>query len=456
MSRYKTVILALSLSLVLILFSFTFLKADEINSLNFSSNFSDSANFRKDEKISLTLQKAIEIALAKNKGILIIKEKVKESEQSIRIARSAYFPSLDLSSSYTHSSEVPSFNIPPFGTFKMGEEDNYTTSFSLTQPLYTSGRINLGYKQAKISYQKAKENLTTKKNEVIFKVKKAFYSALLAKENLNLVKEAQRQAQRHLNAVEGLYHTGRVSKFDLLTSKVEVANVKSEVIQAENTVRLSIEGLVNLLSLSTSSIQLKGEFKFEPMKISLKEAIEKALSHNSDINSLKLQENMAIISLQLARLTNKPSLSFVGNYKFSKPPEKSEWEKEWNINLILSITLFNGGKPQAIVSQRKSQLREIKLSLEQLKNGIVLQVKSAFWDMEAARQSILAQKENVGQARQALSIAESRYKNGTITNLEVLDAQLALTRAKVGYLKALYDYSIARAKLERLINIKGG
>lgn len=461
MNRYKTFILAVFLSLVMVLFSFTFLRAEEINkrevlfSLSFPSDPLDSVDSEKNEKLSLTLQEAIEIALAKNKGILITKEKIKEAQQSVKIARSGYFPSLDLNVNYTYLSEVPSFEVPGGGTVEMGQKDNYNIALSLAQPLYASGRISLGYKQTKLNYQKAKEDLSCKESEIIFEVKKAFYSSLLARENLNLVKESLEQAQRHLNVVESFYQTGRVSKFDLLTTKVEVSNIKPGVIQAENALRLSVEGLANLLSLPPASLKLKGEFKFEPIKIGLEEAIEKALSYRSDLKSLELQEKMGEISFQLAHLANKPSLSLVSNYQHSNPFKgKKEWGEDWNVNLILSMHLLDVGKSQAIVSQRKSQLSQINLSLEQLKDGIMLQVKSAFWNIKAVKQSILAQKENIGQAKEALLIAESRYKNGTITNLEALDAQLALTRAKVGYLKALYDYNIAQATLEKTINIK--
>ncbi|HHJ00957.1 MAG TPA: TolC family protein, partial [Candidatus Aerophobetes bacterium] len=88
-------------------------------------------------------------------------------------------------------------------------------------------------------------------------------------------------------------------------------------------------------------------------------------------------------------------------------------------------------------------------SLQQLEEGIILEVKRNFWEMKALEEVIYAQRKNVEQAQEALSIAESRYANGTATNLEVLDAQLALTRARTNYVKALYDYNVAKAKLEK-------
>jgi len=442
MSKYKSVISGMFPSLLLIFFlSISFSWAQE----------GSTTDVHKDEKILLTLQKAIEIALSENKGILVAKEKVKEAEQVIKIAKSN-LPLLDLSGSYTRLSEVSSISTP-LGTFEIGEKDNYSATLSLTQPLYTSGRIDLGYKQAKLSYQKEKENLNYKENELIFEVKKAFYLVLLAQENVKLFKDALKQAQRHLSIVEGFYRTGRVSKFDLLRAKVEVANLKPDLIRAENNFRLAKEGLAILLSLPAYSLKLSGEFKFEPIRINLKEALKQALSSRADLRSLELQKDIVKVYSRLAKLAHAPSLYLRGNYEYNKPSGgEDEWGEDWNAGLVLSLSLFDGGKSEAIIRQRESQLKEVELSLGQLKDGIMLQVKSAFWGMEVAEESISAQKENIREAEEALSIAELRYKSGMITNLEVLDTQLALTQAKMGYLKSLYDYSIAKAGLKKAMN----
>jgi len=462
MKKHKSVILSIFLSSLLIFIlgaCFSWAQEESVKKTLFTLNsFSTSLSSLKnsdsdDEKIYLTLQKAIEIALNENKGILVAKEKVDEAEQIIKIARSSYFPSLDLSGTYTRLREAPSMSIPFLGTFEMGKKDNYSAILSFTQPIYTSGRINLGYKQAKFGHQKEKENLNYKENELIFEVKKAFYSVLLAQENVKLFKDALKQAQRHLSIVEGFYQTGRISKFDLLRAKVEVANLKPNLIRAENNLRLAKEGLAILLSLPAHSIRLSGEFKFEPIRINLEEALKKALSSRNDLKSLNLQRDIIEVYSRLAKLAHAPSLYLRGNYQYNKPSGgEDEWGEDWNINLVLSLSLFDGGKSQTIIKQRKSQLKEVELSLGQLKDRIMLEVKSAFWGMEVAEESISAQKENIGQAEEALSIAELRYKSGMITNLEVLDAQLALTQAKMGYLKSLYDYNIAKAKLKKAMN----
>ena len=332
----------------------------------------------------------------------------------------------------------------------MGEQDTTSLTFSLTQPLYTGGRLTLNSKQAKLNYLRAEKELQQTQSEVIYQVKEGFYSVLLATKNLEIAQRALNQAKAHLEIVESFYKSGRASRFDLLRAKVEVANLKPDVIKARNNLSLARERLAGILSVPSSSLDLEGELEFKSLTLTLDDAIKIAFNSRGDLNSLKLQEEIAKVSLQVAKVRNFPSLSFVGNYQFTHPGEKEEWDKDWNISLVLSFPFFDMGK-RAFVRERESQLRQVQLAIKQLKDAIQLEVKKAFWDMEAAKEAIAAQKKNIQQAQEALSIAEARYRSGTITQIEVLDASLALTRARLGYTRALYNYNMAKAALIKAI-----
>jgi len=399
---------------------------------------------------SLILEEAIRVALANNREILIAKEKIEEAKQRIKEAKTGYFPTINLGGTYTHLNEAPSMVIPGYGSVEMGQADNYLSKLSINQPLYTSGRLSYANKGASLYYQKLQEDLKNVQNKITFQVKKAFYAVLLAQENVEVTEKALDQAKRHLAVVEDSFKVGVVSKFDLLRTRVEVANLKPDLIQARNDLRLSQESLANLLSLPSTSLKLEGELSLEPLKISLEESIDKASKERGDLKSLKLQKEMLEAALKLAEVQNKPNLALVGNYQYQNPSGgEDKWGEEWNLNLVLSIPLFDGWANRARVAQRRSQVKQINLSLEQLEAVIDLEIKKAFWDLEASEERIYAQKKNIEQAKEALSIAEVRYKSGTITNLEVLDAQLALTKVRLGYLKALYDHNVAMAELEK-------
>ncbi len=399
---------------------------------------------------ALTLDEAVRVALANNREILVAMEKIKEARQRVREAKAGYLPTVDLSGTYTRLSEVPSMSIPDYGSIEVGKADNYMSKLTFSQPLYTSGSLNYANKGASLYYQKSEEDLRNVQSKVTLEVKKAFYTYLLAEENVEVTEAALDQSRRHLAIVEGLFKVGVVSKFDLLRTRVEVANLKPDLIQARNNLRLSRESLANLLSLSSTSLKLEGELSFEPLKISLEVAIARALKERSDLKNLKLQKEMSEVAVKLTEVQNRPRLALIGNYQYQNPSGgEDEWGEDWNLNLVLSIPLFDGWANRARVAQRRSQIKQIDLSLRGLEAGIDLEIKKAFWDLEASEERIYAQEKNIEQAEEALSIADVRYKSGAITNLEVLDAQLALTRVRVGYLKALYDHNVARAELEK-------
>jgi outer membrane protein TolC len=101
------------------------------------------------------------------------------------------------------------------------------------------------------------------------------------------------------------------------------------------------------------------------------------------------------------------------------------------------------------VKQAKSGLRQIQIGMEQLKDGIQLEVRAAFLGFQESKELLNAQEETVQQAKESLRIANLRYKNGMITNVELMDAELAYTQAQTNRFNALHDYAIAVAKLER-------
>ena len=396
---------------------------------------------------SINLPEAMDLALKNNPQILMAQEKVRETEQAMKEAFAGYFPLLNLQGNYTHLGEPPKVYIPDWGEFEFGPQDTTAFALSLTQPLYTSGQISLANQQAKLSYQVAREDLKSTQSEIAFQVKQSFYSVILAQENLQITEQALGQAEAHLQIAESFYQSGRASRFDLLRAKVEMAKFKPEVIRAKNDLALAKESLAILLS-QPSSLEIEEKLKFEPGLLILDEALQAALAGRSDLKSLRLQGDMAGLSIRITQAVNLPSLSFMGNYQYTSSGG-SKWKNDWNVNLVLGFTLFDAGKNKAQVEQQRSQVRQMQLAIKQLRDGIQLEVKQAFWNIQAAKESLVAQEQSIQQAKEALSIAEARYKSGTITQVEVLDAQLALTSAQLGYTGALYDYNLSRANLTK-------
>jgi TolC family type I secretion outer membrane protein len=401
------------------------------------------------ERKELTIEESIEIALNNNKKILAAKERLGGAKGELIVARAGFLPTLSLGSNYLRLGTGQKMSMGGGSEIIVRAEDTYSATATIEQPIFTWGRILNGYRQASSNQKIQEEDYKREKNVLRFKVTESFYNLILAGELLKLSQESYAQMERHLRQVEDRYENGLASKFDLLRARVQLANLKPQLIRSRNSLTLAENYFRSLLGFpSQIEVRLQGELKYEPMETELSQAISKALENRPEIISLKETENIALAQVRLASASNKPMLSALYNYQFQRPYHwKDEWGKEWNAMVVLQFPIFSGFSTGGKVLQSQSQLREVNYNLEDKKEEIELEVREAYLNLRQEEETIISQRENVGQAEEAMQIAEMRYVSGMITNLEFMDTQLALTQAKTGYLQALANYLIAKAKL---------
>ena len=116
-----------------------------------------------------------------------------------------------------------------------------------------------------------------------------------------------------------------------------------------------------------------------------------------------------------------------------------------------TLPVFTGGSRLSKVSERRAQVKQTEFNRQQLEDGIKLEIKSGYMNLKQEEEILKFQDENRAQAEEAAKLAEERYKNGLITNLEYMDTQVSLLQAKTEHLFSLSRYLIARARLIQLI-----
>ena len=404
-----------------------------------------------EEMKELTLEKSIEIAFEENKQILAAKERLGIAKGELIVARAGFLPTLSLGGNYLRLGEGQKISVGGGSEVVVRGQDTYSATATIEQPIFTWGRTKNSYRQASSNLRIQGEDYRKERNLLRFKVTESFYNLILAEELLKLSQESYAQMERHLRQVEDRYENGLASKFDLLRARVELANLKPQLIRSKNSLTLAENRFKSLLAFpSQTEVRLQGELKYEPMEIELSRAISEALKNRPEIISLKEQENIALAGVRLASASNKPLLSAIYNYQFQKPYHwKDEWGKEWDAMVVLQFPIFSGFSTKGKVLQSRSGLREVKYNVEDKNEEIELEVREIYLNLRQEEETIISQRENVGQAEEAMRIAEKRYASGMITNLEFMDAQLAVTQAKTDYLQALANYLIAEAKLTK-------
>jgi len=433
----------------------------------------------------LTLQESIDMALAENLGVKTAEEKVETAKQKVSEARAAFMPVLSANGSYTYMGEIPTIEmefdpamlgIPPemmqmmggdaeaMGgdgptEIEMGFEDTYQAGLSIQQPVFTWGKIYNNYKQAKLSLEASRQELEGVKQKTILDVTTSFYSVLLTERLVKVAEMAVDQVQAHVKIAQDLVDAGMATNFDLLRAKVQLANIRSQLIRAKNGLKLSKDSFKNTIGMNLDSqINVRGELVYQPLELELDRLIDSAMVNRPEIKQLQFQEQVGERFVSIAKAGNKPNISLIGNYSYSyelKPDEEldifntDEWKNLWSVTLALQIPIFDGLATRARVKQAKSGLRQLQIGMGQLKDGIGLEVRAAFFGFQESEELLKAQEETVQQAEESLRIANLRYQNGMITNVELMDAELAFTQAQTNQFNALHDYIIAVAKLEK-------
>ena len=415
------------------------------------------------EKMTLTLMDSIQLALSQNPSHLASEERVEGAKSMIKEAAAGFFPSLSATGLRSLKEKVFTLEFPslipgePPQKIEMDFTRDNQFSFSLSVPIYTGGRLASGYQQAKYNHLSSEESLRQSEYMTVFNTKKAFYGVLLAQEFVKVSEEAVSVAEKHLRNVKILYEVGMASKFDLLRSEVQLANLKPQLIRAKNSIKVAELSLKILLGLDLDQpLEIQGELTYEPFDPNLEEALTSALIRRPEIQQIKYQKMMAGEMLKISKASKFPTVAIQGAYNVwadSLTFKEEDWQSYYSVNLALSVPIFTGFMAAAQIAQSKSVIKELEFSKKGLENMILFEVRQAALKLSEAKESLMSQEKNVEQALESLRIAELNFSEGLATTLDVSSVQAALTQAKTNYSQALYDYVMSRAELDKAVGI---
>lgn len=411
--------------------------------------------------VVLTLDDAIALALRQNPFHLASQEKIAQARAGVRQAVSGFLPTLNAQGSDTLEEKLFVLEFPsmvpgqPPTRMSIDFTKDYQMSFAFGLPLYAGGRLTAGYKQARYGLQASQESVRLSEQETVLEAKRAFFGYLLAKEFSAVAEEGLALAEKFRQNVQNLHAVGMASKFDLLRSEVQAANLRPQSIRAKNSVEVAALGLKTVCGLELDTpIEVRGELVTPPLDAEARDIVAEAMEMRPELRQLDLQRRMAGEALKMARGSALPTLALGGQYNVWADAlnlRKGTWQNYYTVSLSLSVPIFNGFDAQARIGQSKAAIRELEWSRKGLTNAIAFEVRQAALNLNQARETLVSQEKNVEQAREAVRIAELNYAEGLATNLDVSTAQVALSQARTNYSQALYDCVISQAQLEKAV-----
>ncbi|MDH3253111.1 MAG: TolC family protein [Ignavibacteria bacterium] len=414
---------------------------------------------------SLTLEQAVLSALTGNRELLTSKLEVEKAEARVSEAVGFALPTLDLQASYTRALKKPVFYLPDFQDpasgritpIEIGSTHQFDMTLTAEQVLFNS-TVFIGLGTARTYLDVTSELYRAKKVETVTKIRRAFYAVLVSSAVLDMMRENLENASENLRNVQLLTAQGLVSEYDQLRAEVGLENIRPEVIKAENNHRLSLNNLKVMMGMRfEEEINVQGTLEFEPVDDNvLQSALSTVLQDNPSLRALRKQAEVNDAFVSVERADYLPKLSAFGNLQYSAQNNMlrislPDFIGSSVVGLRLSMNLFRGLQTNARVEQAQIDLQQSKEMILDLENTLQTSVESILSQLTRARERVEAQVRTVEQAEKGYHIATIRFTSGSGTQLEVHDAQLALTQAKVNRIEAVYDYLVASADLDQVL-----
>lgn len=416
------------------------------------------------DTLVLTLSSAVQKAFSDNQNLAQNYLDVERAERESGIATGRFIPTVNIGGNYTRNIKRPVFFIPEGSAFgggqsnviEVGFDNSFTGTLEGSVPVFNL-ELYRGLQLARLSQEIAEMNLQAAKNELEAQVKQAYLNALIAKELVIVQLLSLENAKRNLEDIKNQYEEGVAAEYDYLRSRVNVENIRPNVVEA----RINYQAALNQLRLLTGTpadrpMELDGGNVQYYQQVGNLDLKPYSVTENPELKALHLQEKIRETEVELQQAGLYPSLNAFGNYQYLGQENHLNladyrWVNTSQVGLNLNFSLFQGLIRRRQIQQTEIQQQIVQRQYEYLENSLNVQAEDALNRLRLARTSIEAQRDNVQLAEKAYEIAQVSYRNGIARLIELNDAEFALTEARVNFITAINNYLGALVEYERIL-----
>lgn len=409
--------------------------------------------------LTLTLDKALEIALDENPTIKVAAEEIALKKVASKEAWQSLLPEASLNGSLDHTIKAAEMKLNDM-SFKMGQDGTNTANagLSINLPLFAPA-VYRAMSMTKTDIELAVEKSRASELDLINQVTKAYYQLMLAQDSYEVLQGSYKLAEDNFNVVNAKYQQGAVSEFDKISAEVQMRSIKPNVISAANAVTLAKLQLKVLMGI-TADVDIKTDdnlTNYESMLFAnqLKEE-DMSLENNTTMKQFELNMKLLEKNVKSLKTNFMPTLSMSFSYQYQSLYNPNinffdyTWSNSSSLMFNLSIPLYRASNFTKVKSAR-IKMRQLDWNRIDTERKLNMQVVSYRNNMTASSEQVVSNKENVMQAEKAVQIAGKRYEVGKGTVLELNSSQVSLTQAQLTYNQSIYDYLVAKADLDQVL-----
>lgn len=456
-----------------------------------------------DAPVVITLEQALEIALSENLSVKVADMEIERTGFAKKGTYASLFPQIDVSGTYQRTikkqvmymdfdmgslggpgaggdgtggdgdgtgegeTSAPEAGAGASGAsagskngggLEVGRWNTWAAGVSASMPI-VNAQLWQSIKISGLDVELAVEKARASRLDMVTQVKSAYFSTLLAKEAFDVYRQVYENAVQNLAEAQKKYDAQKVSEFELIRAKTTVANAVPDVYNAESSVILSLWQLKAVLGVDLDmNLDIAGKLSdwSEHLFYDVHQHDSISLENNTTMKQLAIQAEQLAQNIKLQKYACIPSLSLAFNYSINAMTNDFKFnEYRWTpysyVGLSLNIPIFAGGKRYNQIRQAKNQYGQVQLQTLNTERQLKISIRQSLNTMETNMKSYYAAQDAVMSAQKAYDIAEASYKVGRSTLIELNDAQLALTQARLAESQAIYNFVTAKSQLEQTL-----
>jgi len=311
----------------------------------------------------------------------------------------------------------------------------------------------------------AGQDLEKARAEFVLAVKNAYWGLAKARDFEQVIGENVRQVSEHLKDVRAFFDQGLVTKNDVLRAELELSNAEIMKIDARNAAEIALTALMSLIGLPLDTdVDLTTTVESQVSRIPAaaeasvgdEAAIGSALVKRPEIRSADLTIKASELGVKAARSGFFPQVFLSGNFYYLRPnprilPSVDRFEGTWDVGISVQFDVWNWGQTKRQAEQAEARLGQAREARKALEDQAALEIRQCRLNLARAGEKVRVAGQAVVLAEENLRVTSERFKQGVALSSDVIDAEVALLRAKLGRTQAAIERVLAQASLEKAL-----
>jgi outer membrane protein TolC len=404
---------------------------------------------------SLTADDVVRLTLNNNPMIQQAAQDIQAADARIGQAAAMNRPAVDGLASYAHLYPIPEIGAGA-NTIKIYPSENYDIHLGAHQLVYDFGRTRAQTSVAESRVSSAEDVRAQVSQNLAYQALRAFYAMLFLEESIDVQDQRIAALNQHRALAQRRVESGSATSFDVLTTDVRVASARTQRLDLQTSLNKQAAILRELIGLpSTAPVLVKGLLSDGPTMAPEDSLVSAAMEQRTEMRLARDAKRTARLQRRIADLGKLPSVNALGQVgvKNGYPPDINEWKFNWLAGAQVQVPILDGGRQRSQRAEADAVVRREQEHLQAVERQIRGDISRALADFNAAREGLQIADVRIREAQRAVEIARARDASGTMTNVDVLDAETALAEAELARTQTLFTCEMSRIAVEQAMGV---